>query len=62
MTSPRRFVEELLAPRDDRQIVLVDRYNLALVAARPRRASQDPTQRNPSNHDEIVRTTEGENA
>jgi hypothetical protein len=57
------LIEEFLAPYDDQQIVLVERYNLALVAARPRRAlPQDPIPLNPTNHNEIVRTTGRENA
>jgi hypothetical protein len=55
------LIEALLAPHHDRQIVLVDRYNLALAATRPRRGSQSPTHLKPSNHNEIVRTTESEN-
>jgi hypothetical protein len=56
------LIEELLAPHDDRQIVLVERYNLTLVAARSRRAlPQTPTPLNPTNHNEVVRSTRREN-
>jgi hypothetical protein len=56
------LIEKFLAPYDDREIVLADRYNLALVATRPRRAfPQDATPLNRSNHDDIVRTAEREN-
>jgi hypothetical protein len=55
------LIEKVLRPYDDRQIVLVDRYNLALVATRRRRAFlHDATQLSPSNHEDIVPTTERE--
>jgi hypothetical protein len=55
-------VEQFLAPCDNQQIVLVERYNLALVVARPRRAlPQDPSPADPTNNG-ILRTTGRKNA
>jgi hypothetical protein len=57
------LIERFLAPYDDQHIVLVERYNLALVAARARRAlPQDPTPLNPPHYNETLRTTGSENA